>query len=54
MLKDLLGVAAIVAILFGGFCIYPRVELWKNDCGAGVMIKGHGGYWMQSKTQCAE
>lgn len=52
MIRDALGIAAIVALLFGSVYAMPRVDLWARDCGAGIMIQGQGGYWMQWKEEC--
>lgn len=54
MIRDVLGILAVLAILAGGVYAMPHVDLWARDCGAGVMVKGHGGYWFQWKEACAE
>lgn len=52
MLRDVIGVAAILAILSGSVYLMPKLDLWARDCGAGIMVKGVGGYWFQSKEEC--
>lgn len=54
MFRDAIGVAAILAILASGVYIMPKADLWARDCDAGVMVKGVGGYWFQSKEECEE
>lgn len=54
MTRDILGVAAILAILIGGLYAMPKIDLWARDCGVGIMVQGVGGYWFQSKEECGQ
>jgi len=54
MIKEYVSILGIVALLYGAAWAMPRIDLWMNDCGAGVMVKGYGGYWYQSKEECGE
>jgi len=54
MVKEYISILGVVALLYGAAWAMPRVDLWMNDCGAGVMVKGYGGYWYQSKEECGE
>ena len=54
MLRDVIGVAAILAILTSGVYLMPKLDLWARSCGAGIMVQGVGGYWFQSKEECEE
>jgi hypothetical protein len=52
MMRDIFGLALVASILWGGMHALPHVSLWARDCGAGVMVQGFGGYWVQWKDGC--
>ena len=56
MIRDAIGAACIAATLWGMPYIWhamANLSVWRDECGAGVMLHGVGGYYFE-KGACDE
>lgn len=53
MIRDFVGLLTICAALYAAPYL-SKIDAWRDACGAGVMITGAGGVYIQTKKECEQ